>query len=111
MELIIERHWMPWLRQVYDWVKMIGICPYYFEKPAGQKEHQVPIVPDIELGYITVFVNKRHKLDYKWYWNHGHEQGHAKNMLWVITDHAPTKTGALKSPLASLLSQYRTILI
>ena len=38
MELIIERHWMPWLRQVYDWVKLIGICPYYFERPAGQKE-------------------------------------------------------------------------
>jgi len=111
MELIIERHWMPWQRRVYDWVKLIGICPYYFEKPRGQTDHQVPIVPDIELGYITVFVNKRHKLEYKWYWSHGHQQGHAKNMLWIITDHSPTRHGNLKSQLASLLPQYRTILV
>jgi hypothetical protein len=111
MEQIISRYWMTWQRAVYDWIKMIGICPYYMKKINSKSQHQIPVVPSIELGYITVTVNKKHELEYNWYWNHGNTQELEKSMLWVISDHAPTCDGTIRSPLASLLTHYRTILI
>jgi hypothetical protein len=116
MERIIERYWMPWLRTAYDWIKMVGVCPYYFERKG---EHLVPLVPDIELGDISVLVNsKTHKVEYRWRWTHGlasdattvSSEGD-KNMYWVISDYAPSCNGQLRSPLASLLPSYRSILI
>lgn len=113
MERVIERHWMPWLRKVYDWTRMFGICPYYFERRGAI--HQVPIVPDIELGRITVSVNpKTRKLEYKWYWTPSGinmQMKHDKSILWVITDRAPTRSGTFRSLLASLLPRYRTLVI
>ena len=50
MNRMIERYWMPWLRSAYDWMKMYGVCPYYFVRPKGQDLHQIPKVPDVELG-------------------------------------------------------------
>jgi hypothetical protein len=110
MDRIIERHWMPWLRKVYDWTVLFGICPYYFER--RNEQHQIPVVPDVEMGDIRVFVNhKTHRVEYKWYWNHGTHVNLEKKMLWVITDRAPTRTGEFRSVLASLIPRYRTILI
>lgn len=108
MEQIIVRFWMPFLRAVYDWIKLIGICPYYMKKSG---EHLYPVVPDIELGYVTVCVSERHELDFQWYWNHGQQQQLEKAMFWVKTDHSPTRDGTIRSALASLLPQYRTILV
>lgn len=110
MEGIIERHWMPFLRRVYDWTRMFGICPYFFERKGDF--HQIPVVPDPELGYIRVRVNpKTHRLEYKWYWNHGTQVHQEKKMLWVITDRAPTARGEYRSVMSSLLPRYRTILV
>lgn len=111
MSRVIERHWMPWQRKVYDWIKILGICPYYFKKLKGQHLHQVPVVPDMELGYITVSVTDDHELKYHWYWRHGYHHEEDKAILWVITDHAPCADGIIKSTLASLLPQYRTLLV
>jgi len=111
MQQIIARYWMPFLRAVFDWVKLIGICPYYFKKLNTQSIHQVPVVPDIELGNIIVIVNDKHEIDYKWYWNHGKQQQEEKSMLWIRTDHSPTRDGTIRSACASLLPMYRTILI
>lgn len=113
MQRVIERHWMPWLRKVYDWTRMFGICPYYFERRGDI--HQVPIVPDIEMGRIRVAVNpKNRKLEYKWYWTPSGinmQMQHDKKILWVITDRAPTRTGQFRSLMASLLPRYRTLMI
>jgi len=110
IQRIIERYYMPWQRASYDWMKMVGVCPYYFERHG---EHLVPIVPDMELGEISVIVNKNHKIEYRWRWtgdcdplNEGD-----KTMYWIIGDYAPSSTGELRSPLASLLPSYRTILV
>lgn len=110
MNRLIERHWMPWLRRVYDWTRIFGVCPYYFVRKGSQ--HQIPIVPEMEMGHIRVYVNhKTHSVEYRWYWSHGKQQHHEKKMLWVITDRAPTATGQLRSVLTSLLTRYRTILV
>lgn len=108
MEMIISRFWMPWERKTYDWTEMIGICPYYMEM---QGEHSVPVVPDMNLGTITTLVGKDHKVRYKWYWNHGFEQYEEKKMYWIVTDHSPLSDGTIRSPLASIIGQYRTLMI
>lgn len=108
MNVLIERFWMPWLRQIYDNMKILGICPYYFEK---HHDHLVPVVPPLDLGTISVKVTPKHKLEYTWRWNHGFETSEEKKMLWIIGDHAPGRSGVIRSPLASLLPYYRTILV
>src|SRR6185437_15766052 len=92
MERIIERHWMTWQRAIFLWSKLVGLCPYYLERHG---EHTVPVVPDMELGEISVLVNKQHHLEYRWRWTHGvyamagpANEGE-RNMYWVITDYAP----------------------
>jgi len=108
MDILISRFWLPWQRAVYDYMKILGIAPYYFEKHG---EHPVPICPQIELGTISVTVTKKHKIEYKWRWQHGFEQEEEKNMFWIVGDHAPTRDGCIRSPLASLLPRYKTILV
>ncbi len=110
MEKIISAFWMPWLRKVYDWIKLLGICPYYFEKTKGPKGHKIPVIPEMGLGYITVVVNKDHKLEYKWYWSHGTHTEQETKMLWIVTEDKPNEKGQIKSPLASLLPTYRSML-
>lgn len=107
MEKVISFHWMPFLRQVYDWCQMIGICPYYFKKVG---EHKVPVVPDLDLGYITVVVNKDHQLEYKWYWSHGVQTEQQTDMLWIMTENRPTNKGIIRSPMASLLPTYSSLM-
>lgn len=112
MEKIVKRHWIPWQKGVYYNCKKWGICPYYFIKPEGQTDHQVPVIPDFNLGYITVYTTENHRVKFKWYWNHDLIIDKEETaMLWIVTENAPNPDGTLKSPLSTLLSQYRTILI
>jgi hypothetical protein len=109
MSLVIERHWMPWQRTVFDWVKMLGLCPYYIRR-AG--DHPVPVVPPWGSGRIAVVFTKTREVQYRWYWEDkmtGPASTHDSRMLWVTTDYAPTIEGCVVSPVGSLLSQYRTI--
>ena len=105
---IIQAHWMPWLRSVYYTCKLLGICPYYFEKTVDGL-HQIPVVPDLDMGYITVTVTEKHKIEYRFYWNHGIQPELEKNMLWIQTENRPTISGELRSPLVKLLPNYRSL--
>lgn len=109
--MIIQRYWMPWLRSVYDWLRMFGVCPYYFKRANRRSNHQIPVVPDVEKGYITVSVDDRHDTKYRWYWSHGVSVKEDARMLWVTRDDAPPITGQIISPLASLLARYRSLLV
>jgi hypothetical protein len=108
MQVLIERYWMPWLRKIYDNMKILGMSPYYFEK---HHSHMVPIVPALDLGTISVKTTKNHKVEYVWRWNHGFETNEEKKMFWIVGDHAPSRLGVIQSPLASLLPHYKTILV
>jgi len=112
MDMIVERFWMPWLRQVYDWLRLFGVAPYYFMLPHSKSSHQIPVVPDPEKGYITVSVDDRtHQTKYHWYWTHGTTVKEEKKMLWVTRDDPPTIRGHIISPMASLLEGYRSLLV
>jgi hypothetical protein len=95
---------------MFDYLHILGLVPYY-KKKVGHAGDEVPVIPDLELGTISVTVNRKHELEYKWRWNHGFEQGEERKMLWITGDHPPTRSGQIRSPLVSLLAQYRTILI
>lgn len=109
MGILIERYWMPWLRKVWIWIKMIGICPYYFERPHKNSNHQVPVVPDIDMVRISVSVSKKHKVKYHLSW-----MGTLKadyKIFWVRSEHSPSVDGTIRSPMATLLPQYRTLMV
>lgn len=107
-DAIVMRYWMPFLRKVYDYRKMLDLIPYYFERHG---EDEVPVVPRLDLGSISVSVTKKHKLKYTWRWSHGFQQEEEKKMYWIVGDHAPGRDGSIRSPMASLLPHYRTLLV
>lgn len=107
---LANRFWLPWQRKMFDYIHILGLVPYYIEKLPHSDDY-VPVIPDLELGVISIVVTKKHKIEYKWRWQHGFEQGEEKKMLWIQGDHPPTRDGRIRSPLAALLSQYRTLLV
>jgi hypothetical protein len=106
MTNIIRTWWMPWIRTVYDWIRKFGICPYYFIKKG---DHRIPVVPDLDLGFITIVVTAKHEIRYRWYWNHGTQTEQEADMYWVVTEGHPAPDGSLRSALASLLPDYRAL--
>jgi hypothetical protein len=73
-EKLIESYWMPFLNDHYDWIKIFGICPFYFEpviltqnsKPAV---FYVPVCPKPEMGTISVYQRKNRSQGYLWKWS------------------------------------------
>jgi hypothetical protein len=110
MEHIISMYWMPFLRSVYDWCMLFGVCPYYFVSSGGAGGHKIPMIPDMNLGYVTVGVTKDHRYEYKWYWQHDTSTEQDTRMLWIVTDNHPRRDGTLCSPLVSLLPEYGSLL-
>lgn len=107
---VINAFWMPWLRQCFDWIKIVGVVPYMF---VSQGDHMIPFIPDISLGYISVYVTDTNppRIRYKWHYTNSTKVGdEEKNMLWIITEGAPDANGNLRSALASLLPNYRSLL-
>lgn len=115
MQRIIETFWLPWCRDVYDWIKMFGICPWYVRM---QGDHPVPVVPGIDLGYISVRVNQqRRDVEFLWTWtldtrtSFGNVTSGGPKMYWITSQDRPDRNGTICSQLASLLPHYRTILV
>lgn len=108
MSKIFEMHWIPFLKKVWDWCQQIGICPWYLKKMG---KHYIPVVPEMELGYVGIVVNAQHEYEYLWYWSHGTAVDQERKMFWVVTENKPGSNGTIKSPLASLLPSYRSLLI
>ena len=107
MSRIISRHWMPWQRSMFDWIKILGLCPYYMEKISA--DHYVPVVPGFEDGTITVCMNNKYRKQFHWYWCEA--QSEKKHMYWIDTEYSPTQYGQIQSQCASLLKEYKTIII
>ncbi len=110
MERIVRGYWMPWQRHVLDNMSLWDLCPYYM-KPVG--DHLVPVVPELEKGIITTYLtNDKYKTTkYRWRWACDNEHKEAKDMLWIVGDHPPNHRGVIQSRMASLLQDYRTIMV
>ena len=108
MEILIETYWMPWLKNVYDWIKMLGIAPYRFIR-VKKTDHYFPSCPEWGTGYITTYVDKNHEQKFKWYWKDAQDQQEEKAMHWVKGHDYPSIDGTLRSDMNTLLKEFRTV--
>lgn len=109
MEEIVQTNFMDFLYDVTVWVACFGICPYFLE-PIRGTAHFRPWVPVFGSGYVTTFIEeKTHKQRFRWWWTHG--QG-AKPEIdetvgWITDGNPPMLNGSFRSPLSSVLEDYR----
>jgi len=104
-EQILIKYYIPWLSSMYDWIKMFGICPWYFKKIEGN--HRVPVVPPIGAGYITTYLSKKHEQKFKFYWDE--KEKNAANVYFETDGHLPmVLNGQLTSAMSTLLFEYRS---
>jgi hypothetical protein len=107
LELILEIKYLPWLISMYNWLKMFGVFPWYFESLSGDSIHKFPVVPPMDAGYITTYVDKKHRQQFRWYWNR--EPDSERKMYFIFDEgHLPALTGKLRSSIASLIHEYRS---
>jgi hypothetical protein len=111
LELILEIKYLPWLIAQYNWLKMFGVFPWYLESMPGT-DHKVPTVPPVDSGYITTYLDKKHRQQFKWYWTIGSADEYERKMYFIYDEgHLPGLNGKLRSSIASLLSEYRSVKI
>jgi hypothetical protein len=107
------QYWVPWQRDVYYTLKILGVVPYYIAEANG---YPYPVVPDLSLGTIWVSIKKTthgktasYGLDFEWQW-HG-ERDPSPGFYWILSDRPPAANGAIRSQLQTLCKSFRTIRI
>ncbi len=103
--MVMQTYYLPFLQALYDWLKMLGVCPWYYRRIRGTV-HLYPCVPPWGSGYITTYLDKRHEQQFLWYWNDSREVD--RNMHFERTAHVPSLTGTLTSPVSSLIADWKT---
>lgn len=107
MRILIQKEWMPWVREVYDHIKMFGIVCYYFERVDND---YVPRIPPFGSGYMTTLLNKNHKQEFRWYWDGERRRKPDMRMRWIV-ERKPDLTGHYTSVLAAALHDWKTFKI
>lgn len=109
LRLLMEHKWVRWAQNVYDWLKLIGVCPYYLER-LPQTIHRYPVVPVWGSGTIRTHLDKRGHQQFTWYDRNvvGMNEPRKNMLWWHESDHAlPMLNGTLRSNVATLLSDWR----
>ena len=104
---LLKTHWLTWKRNMYVWLKMFGVCPWYFVK-VRNTIHRYPVVPPFGSGHITTRLNKKHFQEFEWHWSNGDLE---KKMHFEVRRYPPTIYGQFTTPLISLLDDYRSLKI
>lgn len=108
LEMLMQIYWLTWLENVYDWLKMFGICPWYLER-VEKTIHYIPVVPPFGSGVIKTFLNKKHKQEFRWYWKDNKASiDYDKNMYFEHDGNPPTIEGFIRSPIATLIAEYNS---
>ena len=107
LKYLLKTYWLPWKRDMYMWLKMFGICPWYFKKLRGTP-HKYPVVPKFGSGHISTYLSNRHEQRFKWTWMNGKDDS---KMHFETNTYAPTIFGEIVSPIVSLLEDYRSLKI
>lgn len=105
LEILMELYWLTWKIDVYDWLQMFGVAPWYWEKIL-HTEHEVPVVPPLLSGEIATFMDGKHKQHFRYYYNDTSKP--AGGMYFETKGHAPMITGKLRSPVSTILKDYKT---
>lgn len=104
LDILFDLYWRQWCIDVYDWLQIYGVVPWYFEKVRGS-DHWIPVVPKVGSGIISTYLDKEHRQQYEYAWI----GGDVDNRFYFETkSHAPMINGNYASPIASLLPEWRT---
>lgn len=106
LELILQEYILPFLRDSYKWFKCIGLLPYYKKQIRGTN-FKVPVIPPIDAGYITTFLDSKKEQQFRYYYNQ--DTSPVKKMRFERLNHMPGLDGRLRSPVAGLLCDFRTV--
>jgi hypothetical protein len=116
---ILEKYYVDWELNIYKYDKTVGIAPWYFVPiKVGENTHMVPVVPDPQSGYITVYPDSNGVLSYYYYWNNDPKSNAFvtsiepdKRFFFEVRRNGPSLDGSLNSPLITVLSDWRTLKI
>jgi hypothetical protein len=128
---LIKNYWMPTLKQHYEWIKLFGICPFYFEPIIVKQKkrvtvHYIPKIPHLSSGVIYTYMDIRGKQAYFWKWvsiisnnitqtfnldkNIVTKKGSliTKNSKYIFfnVQNAPTISGKLTSDIMLIIPEY-----
>lgn len=110
MQEIVQNNFMDFLYDVMVWLACFGICPYFLE-PIKGTTHFRPWVPVFGSGYVSTYLDdKSHKQRFRWWWTHrgnGSMTTVDETVGWVMDGKQPMLNGNFRSPLSSILEDYR----
>jgi len=107
LKYLMKTHWLAWQRNLYIWLTIYGVCPWYFIKIRGTI-HKYPKTPPFGSGYIETFLDKNYIQGFQWKWNGGKIE---KKMKFEVRSHPPTVNGGFTTPIMALIPDYRMIKI
>ena len=112
LNMLMKFKWRKFGENVYDRLKMHGICPWY-RVPVPKTVHSYPEVPVIGSGSTVTYLNKKGHQQFKWYDNsqkNTSTKSERKDMMWWQGDELslPTKEGVVRSEISTLLMDWRT---
>ena len=107
LKMLMATHWLDWQKNMYKWIVVYGICPWYVVKIRKTK-HKYPISPPFQSGTISTYMDKNHIQRFEWKWIDGKVDD---KMRFETKNYNPTVFGGFTTPLVSLLSSYRTLKI
>lgn len=105
---MVRRHWMPFLKEMYDYKEAWGFCPYVWDNIEGTS-HWYPRVPPWDT-YILSYEEDRSGREYRLYWTDDIRPEEATEVFWVRSDQEPVK-GQLRTAIASLMPEYDLYLV
>jgi len=107
LQFLMINFWLPAQQTSYTWLKAVGYCPWYWESVRGT-EHRIPVVCPRNSGYCTTYLDTKHRQQFAWHWNDAKTMEADKNVYIITARHAPGLDGSIRSPIASLLYEWRT---
>ena len=106
---LIRDYYVMFLYDHYNWFKMIGLHPYYFERwrdPNPPNDvHYVPRTPTWRSGYINTFLDNKGLQQFEWV-----SMCEFKKRIYFFRcpNHTPLLNGSLCSSIASLIPDWKT---
>ena len=100
---VVRTHWMPAIKEIYDYKESWGFCPYVWES-IPNTTHYYPRVP-VWGTYFLSYEEDRYGREFRLYWIDGVKPEVATDVFWVRTDQEPIN-GELRTAVAALFTDY-----
>lgn len=113
LQVLLETNWMTFYHNFYTWWKLFGICPWYYKKVRGSP-HAFPCIPPFGTGIIkTRWDTGKRFQQFGWVWTTDDQTDNPNpdidpHMHFEVGMHPPLLSGRITTPLASLITDFRT---